>query len=106
MLDLGCGAGCGLGRHGPRGARVIAVESSTARLTRARAAAELAEVHVEFHHSDLADLAFVRADSIDAALAVYSLSRVQDLGRVFRQLHRVLPPEAAAGPVAAPPVRR
>jgi SAM-dependent methyltransferase len=76
------------------GARVTAVEPSTTRLARARAAAELAEVHVEFHHSDLADLPYVRADSISSALAIYSLSQVQDLPRVFRQLHRVLSTDA------------
>lgn len=73
---------------------MVAVDPSNARLVRARSAAEIAEVHIELHHSDLADLAFVRADSIDAALAVYSLSGVKDLARVFRQLHRVLKPEA------------
>lgn len=94
VLDLGCGSGSAAVALATAGARVLAVDPSNARLTRARAAAELAEVHVEFHHSDLADLAFVRADSVDAALAVYSLAGVQDLARVFRQLHRVLSPEA------------
>lgn len=94
ILDLGCGAGAAAVALARRGARVIAVESSTARLAQARAAAEMAEVKVEFHHSDLADLAFLRADSIDSALAVYSLAGVQDLGRVFRQVHRILKPEA------------
>lgn len=94
VLDLGCGAGASSVAMARAGARVIAVDTSTGRLSRARQAAELAEVKVEFHHSDLADLAFVRADSIDATLAVYSLSQVQDLSRVFRQLHRVLSPEA------------
>ncbi len=74
---------------------MTAVDPSVARLTRARTAAELAEVHVEFHHGDLADLAFVRGDSIDSAIAVYSLASVSDLSRVFRQLHRVLRSEAA-----------
>jgi SAM-dependent methyltransferase len=93
ILDLGCGAGAASLALARRGARVIAVETSTARLAQARAAAELAEVRVEFHHADLADLAFLRADSIDAVLAVYSLAGVQDLGRVFRQVHRVLVPD-------------
>lgn len=95
ILDLGCGAGAtsiGLAR---KGARVIAVEPSTARLTQARSAADVAGVKVEFHHSDLADLAFLRADSIDLVLAVYSLAGVQDLGRVVRQLHRIMRPDAA-----------
>jgi ubiquinone/menaquinone biosynthesis C-methylase UbiE len=94
VLDLGCGAGSAAIAMARAGARVIAVEPSTTRLAKARAAAELAEVRLELHHSDLADLAFVRADSIDAVLSVYALSQVQDLSRVFRQLHRVLSPEA------------
>ena len=95
VLDLGCGAGAASLSLARRGARVIAVEASTARLTQARAAADLAEIKVEFHHSDLADLAFLRADSFELVLAVYSLAGVQDLGRVFRQLHRVMKPDAA-----------
>jgi len=95
VLDLGCGSGAGSVALARRGARVIAVESSTARLSQARHGADLAEVKVEFHHSDLADLAFLRADSIELVVAVYSLSGVQDLGRVFRQLHRIMKPDAA-----------
>ena len=79
MLDLGCGAGAASVALARRGARVIAVEASTARLAQARPAADLAEVKIEFHHSDLADLAFVRADSIELVIAVYSLAGVQDL---------------------------
>lgn len=95
VLDLGCGAGATSIALARRGARVTAVESSTARLAQARAAAELAEVRVELHHSDLADLAFVRADTVDLVIAVYSLAAIQDLGRVFRQVHRVLTPGSA-----------
>ena len=95
VLDLGCGAGAASVAIARRGARVIAVESSTARLTQARQAADVAGVKVEFHHSDLADLAFLRADSIELVVAVYSLAGVQDLGRVFRQLHRIMRPDGA-----------
>lgn len=95
VLDLGCGAGAGTIALARRGARVTAVETSTTRLAQARAAADVAEVRVEFHHSDLADLAFVRADTVDLVLAVYSLAGVQDLGRVFRQVHRILKPGSA-----------
>lgn len=45
---------------------------------------------VELHHSDLADLAMVRADSIDLAFSAYAFGFVDDLNRVFRQVHRVL----------------
>lgn len=95
VLDLGCGAGSASVAIARRGARVIAVESSTARLAQARQAADVAGVKIEFHHSDLADLAFLRADSIELVVAVYSLAGVQDLGRVFRQLHRIMRPDGA-----------
>lgn len=95
VLDLGCGAGAASIALARRGARVTAVEASTARLAQARTAADVAQVRIEHHHSDLADLAFIRADSVDLAIAVYSLAGVQDLGRVFRQVHRVLTPGSA-----------
>src|SRR5690606_17661932 len=47
-------------------------------------------VRVETHHGSLAELAFVRADTIDAAVSTYGLATVDDLDRVFRQVHRVL----------------
>lgn len=95
VLDLGCGSGSAAVTLARRGARVIGVEASTARLAQARHAAEVADVRVELHHCDLADLAFLRADSIDLVIAIYSLAGVQDLGRVFRQLHRIMRPDAA-----------
>ncbi len=95
VLDLGCGSGGAAVTLARRGARVIGVEPSTARLAQARHAAEVADVRLELHHSDLADLAFLRADSIDLVVAIYSLAGIQDLGRVFRQLHRIMRPDAA-----------
>ena len=78
-----------------QGARVIAVDPSLHRIETARANVERAEVKVELHQSDLAELPFVRADSIDVALSVFALANVDDLDRVFRQVHRVLHPECA-----------
>ena len=78
-----------------QGARVIAVDPSLHRIETARAHVEQAEVKVELHQSDLAELPFVRADSIDVALSVFALANVDDLDRVFRQVHRVLHPECA-----------
>lgn len=94
VLDLGCGAGAASIALARNGAHVIAVESSTTRLAQARHAAQWADVKIEFHHSDLADLAYLRADSIDLAVSVYSLAGVQELDRVFRQMHRILRPGA------------
>jgi ubiquinone/menaquinone biosynthesis C-methylase UbiE len=76
------------------GAKVIAVDPSAEQVALARAAAEAAEVKVELHQGELADLAFLRADGIDVALSAYGLAGVPDLARVVRQIHRVLRQEA------------
>jgi SAM-dependent methyltransferase len=77
-----------------QGARVIAVDDSEEQVAHARRLVEREETKIELRHGDLADLAFVRADTIDIALSVYALSTIADLDRVFRQVHRVLRPEA------------
>ena len=71
-------------------AKVVVVDPSAERLDAARARTDAAEVRVELHEVDLADLAFVRADTIDVAVAAQGLAGVPDLDRVFRQVHRVL----------------
>jgi ubiquinone/menaquinone biosynthesis C-methylase UbiE len=93
ILQLGCGSGAESVALARQGARVIAVDPSRHRIDAARAHIERAEVKVELHQSDLAELPFVRADSIDVAVSVYALANVDDLDRVFRQVHRVLHPE-------------
>ena len=50
---------------------------------------------VEWHVGDLADLAFLRADSIDVAFSAYAVAEVDDPARLFRQVQRVLKPNAA-----------
>ncbi|MEM9520595.1 MAG: class I SAM-dependent methyltransferase [Actinomycetota bacterium] len=90
ILDLGCGAGhtaVGLAR---RGARVVATDDDGDQLAAARTLAAHHEVTVEFHEARPAELAFIRADQIDVAVSVWALSFVDDLDRVFRQVHRVL----------------
>lgn len=72
------------------GAHVIAVDPSHRVLDRVRTACEREEVKAELHQSDLAELAFVRADTVDLVLSIYALASVGDLDRVFRQAHRVL----------------
>lgn len=95
VLELGCGDGRNMVRFATRGAIAIGVEPSEERISRAWRRAEDEGVRVDLHHGDLADLAFVRADSVDLALSVWALQSVDDLGRVFRQVHRVLKPNAA-----------
>jgi SAM-dependent methyltransferase len=90
VLELACGAGAGAVALARAGARVIAVDDQAANLAETRDRAEREGVRVETHHGSLAELAFVRADTIDAAVSTYGLATVDDLDRVFRQVHRVL----------------
>jgi len=90
VLELGCGSGVGSVALATQGARPIGLDFSAEHLTRARRLADKAGVRVEFHEGDLADLAFSRADTVDAVFSVYALSLVEDVNRVFRQVNRVL----------------
>jgi len=93
VLELGCGGGTMTVAMAKQGARVIAVDESGQQVAQARRLADREEVKVELHQGDLAGLAFVRADTVDVAVSIYSLGAVADVDRVFRQVHRVLRPE-------------
>jgi ubiquinone/menaquinone biosynthesis C-methylase UbiE len=95
VLDLGCGTGLAAITFAKRGAVVIAVDGSRSKLEQARERAEAEEAKVEFREGDLADLAFLRADSIDAVFSAHALAEVDDIARVFRQVQRVLRPHAS-----------
>jgi len=95
MLDLGCGAGHNAIALAKQGAKVIGVDESSDQIADARAACEREGVRVELHHAPLAELAFLRADTIDGAISAFGLTPVEDIDRVFRQVHRVLRPEMA-----------
>lgn len=72
------------------GAKAIAVDPDPARIDRLRDAATAHEIRVECHHSDLADLGFATSGSLELVVANHTLVDVDDLGRLFRQVHRVL----------------
>jgi SAM-dependent methyltransferase len=95
VLDLGCGTGQASISLARQGAHAIAIDTSGARLTEGRRNAHAEEVRIEWHESDLADLAFLRADSIDLAVSFGALGEVDDLDRVLRQVHRVVRPGGA-----------
>jgi SAM-dependent methyltransferase len=95
VLDLGCGAGENAIAFAQQGAHVIAVDASPGQLQLAQKLAEAAETRVEWHESDAADLAFLRADSIDLAFAAGLLGEVDDIDRLLRQVQRVLRPSTA-----------
>ncbi|MEQ8841569.1 MAG: class I SAM-dependent methyltransferase [Acidimicrobiales bacterium] len=92
ILDLGCGQGHTAVGLAVRGARVIAIDDDVTQLGTARALAAAHEVTIEFHQARPAELAFLPADHVEVALAITSLSFVDDLDRVFRQVHRVVRP--------------
>jgi SAM-dependent methyltransferase len=94
VLDVGCGAGENAVVMARQGAHVIAIDASSAQLALGRKLAAEAEVKVEWHEGDAADIAYLRADSIDLALAAGVIHEVEDLDRLLRQVHRVLRPGA------------
>lgn len=77
-----------------RGARSIAVDPSPESIQRARQAATNSDVVVELHEGELADLGFIMSGALDLALCVHHISHDTDIARLFRQVHRVLRPEA------------
>lgn len=77
------------------GAKSICVDPSAERIAALRQSAADAEVRVECHRSDLADLGFVASASMELVLATQTLDDIDDLPRLLRQVHRVLRSEAA-----------
>jgi len=90
VLELGCGSGMGTVALARLGARATGLDFSAQHLTAARRLSERLGVKVELHEGDLADLAFARAETVDAVFSTYALNLVEDINRVFRQVHRVL----------------
>ena len=90
ILELGCGNGSRAVALARAGATVLAVDPSRTAVAETRELAELCEVRIEVHVGDFADLASWRGDSVDVAFAEGTLGELGDLGRVFRQVQRVL----------------
>jgi SAM-dependent methyltransferase len=74
------------------GAKSIAVDTDTGRIAETRRRAADAEVQVQCLETDLADLGDVASASCDVVLAVHTIDHVDDLGRLLRQVHRILKP--------------
>lgn len=72
------------------GAKAIAVDADERRIDALRKAAEHHEVTVECHVTELADLGFATSGLIDLVVANHTLGDVDDLGRLLRQVHRVM----------------
>jgi len=106
VLELGVASTSNAITAAIAGAKAIALDPSAERIARLRSAAEAAEVKVECHHGELADLGMATSGSIDLVVAAHSLANVDDLPRLLRQVHRVLKPSgpfvvAMHHPVAA-----
>jgi hypothetical protein len=61
------------------GAKTILLEPDAERIAGVRRDAETAEIHVEFHQGDLADLGFATSASVDLVVSVHRLAEVDDL---------------------------
>jgi len=90
VLELGCGTAQRCIAFARQGATAIGVDFSAELIGAAKRLCEREGVRVELRQSDLADLAFLRADSVDLVFSAYALSYGRDVERVFRQAHRVL----------------
>lgn len=73
-----------------RGAKTMVVDPNADNIAQVRREAERHEVAVECHLGDLADLGFATSASVDVVVCVGGLDRVDDVSRLFRQVHRVL----------------
>ena len=74
------------------GAKAIAVDTDAARIAETRKRASAAEVPVQCLETDLADLGDIASTSCEVVLAAHTIGDVDDLGRLLRQVHRILKP--------------
>jgi SAM-dependent methyltransferase len=95
VVELGCGSGEITVQMAKSGATCIGVDFSAGQLANARKLAEREEVRLELRESDVADLVFLGAESVDLVVAANTFAYVADVGRALRQVHRVLKPRAA-----------
>jgi SAM-dependent methyltransferase len=94
VIELGLGPAPASIAFAAAGAKAIAVDPAEEHVIAARRAADASGTRVEFHRSDLADLGFATSGSVDLVFSALGLGAVEDVGRVFRQVHRVLRPSA------------
>lgn len=76
-----------------RGARVVAIDPSASRVAAVRQVLDDEGLTMDLRQGDLADLAFLRAETVDAAYSGGALDAAEDFERVLRQVHRVLRPD-------------
>jgi SAM-dependent methyltransferase len=77
------------------GAKSIAVDPDPGRIDELRRRADESEVVVQCLTADLADLGDITSATCDVVLAAQTIHRFDDLGRLLRQVHRILRPSRA-----------
>ncbi|MGH9133063.1 MAG: class I SAM-dependent methyltransferase [Ilumatobacteraceae bacterium] len=91
-LELGISSQFNALAFAAAGAKALAVDPDGERIARLREKAAEADVRIECHIGELADLEFATSGSVEVVLANGTLEVVDDLGRLLRQVHRVLVP--------------
>lgn len=89
-LDLGCGEGRVMRTLASAGARPVGVEMNLDLARRAGTSGPIAA-------GSLPDLGFFRADSFDGAVCVLVIEHVEDHGRLFAEVARVVKPGGVFG---------
>jgi SAM-dependent methyltransferase len=74
------------------GAKAIAVDPDPERVAELRRRADAANVSVQCLAGDIADLGDITSATCDVVVAVHTMLDVDDLGRLLRQVHRILKP--------------
>ncbi len=74
------------------GAKAIAVDPDADKIAEMRSRAEAAEVSVQCHATDLADLGEITSGTVSVVVAAHTIEKVDDLSRLLRQVHRILIP--------------
>ena len=74
------------------GAKAIAVDPDATRIAEMRQRAEDAEVTVQCLEADLADLGNISSASCQVVVSSHTIVDTADLGRLLRQVHRILEP--------------
>ncbi len=74
------------------GAKAIAIDPDPERITEMRRRADAAEVTVQCVQTKLADLGDIASATCEVVVAAQTILRVDDLGRLLRQVHRILIP--------------
>ncbi len=74
------------------GAKAFAVDPDADKIAEMRSRADAAEVSVQCHATDLADLGEIASGTVEVVVASHTIEKVDDLSRLLRQVHRILIP--------------